>query len=145
MVDEWKIALDKGYITGVVFMDLSNTFDCLSHGLLVAKCHAYGLTVSFWQTISVSQRKQRVRIGSVRSSWSDLKGVPQWSILDPLLFNILKNDLVLLIEKCSLYNYASDNTVSYSAPCSSDVLVVVVLHVPRSSGWLTPVGGAHAM
>ena len=45
MVDEWKNALDKKYITGAGFMDLSKEFDCLSHGLLIAKCHAYGVTV----------------------------------------------------------------------------------------------------
>ena len=46
---------------------------------------------------------------------------PQGSILGPLLFDIFINDLFLLIENCSLYNYADDNTISYSAPLS-DVL-----------------------
>ena len=46
MVDEWKTAFDNRYITGAVFMDLSKAFDCLPHGLLIAKCHAYGLTLS---------------------------------------------------------------------------------------------------
>ena len=41
MVDKWKVALDKGCITGAVFMDLSKAFDCLPHGLLVAKCKAH--------------------------------------------------------------------------------------------------------
>ena len=125
MVDEWKSALDKKYITGAVFMDLSKAFDCLPHGLLIAKCHAYGVTVPACELLAdyLSQRKQRVKIGSARSSWADLhKGVPQGSILGPLLFNIFINDLFLCIEKCSLYNYADDNAISYSAPCLSDVL-----------------------
>ena len=125
MVDEWKNALDKKFITGAVFMDLSKSFDCLPHGWLIAKCHAYGVTVPACELLAdnLSQRKQRVKIGSARSSWADLhKGVPQGSILGPLLFNIFINDLFLFIEKCSLYNYADDNTISYSAPCLFDVL-----------------------
>ena len=113
MVDEWKIAFDKGCITGAVFMDLSKAFDCLPHSLLVAKCHAYGHTMPACDYLS--QRKQRIKIGCVRSS--DLhKGVTKDLLLGPLLFNIFINDLFLFIEKCSLYNYADDNTVSYSAP-----------------------------
>ena len=124
MVDEWKNALDRKYITGAIFMDLSKAFDYLSHGLLIAKCHAYGVTVPACELLAdyLSQRKQRVKIGSARSSWADLpEGVHEGSILGPLLFNILKTDLFLLIETCSLYNYA-DDTISYSAPCLSDVL-----------------------
>ena len=138
MVDEWKIALDKGCITVVVFMDLSKPFDCLPHGLLAAKCHAYGLTMPACELLTdyLSQRKQRVNIGSVRSSWADLyKGVPRGSILGPLLFNIFINDLFLFIEKCSLYNYADDNTVSYSAPGLSDVLSS--LQSDRAIEWFT--------
>ena len=54
MVTEWKTALDNRHITGAVFMDLSKAFDCLPHGLLIAKCHAYGLTyplLSFSQSV----------------------------------------------------------------------------------------------
>ena len=137
MVDEWKVALDKGCITGAVFMDLSKAFDCLPHGLLVAKCHAYGLTMFACELLTdyLSQRKQRVKIGS---SWADLhKGVPQGSILGPLLFNIFINDLFLFIEKCSLYNYADDNTVSYSSPCLSDVLSSLQYDCNRAIEWFT--------
>ena len=125
MVDGSKNALDKKYITGAVFMDLSKAFDCLPRGFLIAKCHAYGVTVPASELLVdyLSQRKQRVKIGSSRSSWADLhEGVLLGSILGPLLLYIFINDLFLFIEKCSLYNYADDNTISYSAPCLSDML-----------------------
>ena len=64
----------------------------------------------------LSNRRQRVKIGATRSQWSFLeKGVPQGSILGPLLFNIFLNDMFYFIEKCSLYNFADDNSLSTTA------------------------------
>ena len=50
------------------------------------------------------------------------KGVPQGSILGPLLFDIFINDLLLFIENCTLYNYADDNSMSYSSTTLQKVL-----------------------
>ena len=62
----------------------------------------------------LSNRKQQVKIGSVTSDWDTIhKGVPQGSILGPLLFNVFINDIFLFVDKCTLYNYADDNTLSY--------------------------------
>ena len=124
IVDDWKYAHDQNLITGVVFMDLSKAFDCL-HSLLIAKLHAYGADWSACELLvdCLSHRFQRVKIITARRSWAELsKGVPQGSVLGPLLFNILVNDLISFIKKCALYNYADDNSMSHSSPTLQGVL-----------------------
>ena len=124
-IDNWKSALDKQQYIGAFFMDLSKAFDCLPHGLIIAKLHAYGLELPACNLLFsyLHGRKQRVKISNSRSSWTVLtKGVPQGSILGPLLFNIFMNDLFLFIEKCHLYNYADDNSLDSSSENLTDVL-----------------------
>ena len=125
-IEDIKSALDKGHKTGAVFMDLSKAFDCLPHALLIAKLNAYGLSTAACELMSsyLNQRMQQVKISNCRSSWNILnKGVPQGSILDPLLFNVFMNDMFLFMERCNLYNYADDNSIMNS---SSDIETVIL-------------------
>ena len=72
----------------------------------------------------LSSRRQRVKLGSVTSSWQDtFIGVPQGSILGPLLFNIFMNDIFYVIDDCQLYNYADDNTI-----CAYDKDLDALIH-----------------
>ena len=96
-------------------MDLSKAFDCISHDLLIAKLNAYGFEKSALKLIYsyLKGRKQRVKINIEYSSWADiLNGVPQGSVLGPLLFNIFTNDVFYFVENSNIYNFADDNTLS---------------------------------
>jgi hypothetical protein len=113
----WKKALDDNLYVGALLMDLSKAFDCLPHCLLIAKLHAYGFSENSCLLMSsyLSERQQRVKLGDTKSTWKNLrKGVPQGSIMGPVLFNFFIHDIYYFVKHCYLLNYADDDTLVFS-------------------------------
>ena len=95
---------------------------------MIAKLNAYGMDETSLRLMYsyLNDRKQKVRINSSYSSWSTLlSGVPQGSIIGPLLFNIYLVDLFLFIEKCNLANYADDCTL-YTSQTKTDNVIKAI-------------------
>ena len=86
--------------------------------LLIAKLNAYGFSLTALKLVHsyFTNRKQRTKINSSYSSWLEIIfGVPQRSILGPLLFNVFLIDLFFIIENTDIASYAGDNTPYISA------------------------------
>ena len=128
ILPKWQKDLDSSEIVGTILMDLSKAYDCLSHDLTKAKLEAYGLDTNSPRFLFdyLSCRKQKTKMGFAYSNWSGvLRGIPQGSVLGPLLFNIVINDIFFFIEKSEICNFADDNTL-YS--CDRNLLRIKEKH-----------------
>ena len=140
LTENWRQHLDNNQIVGAVLMDLSKAFDCLPHELLIAKLSAYGFdknTLQFFYSY-LKERKQCVCIKGKSSMFLEiLAGVPQGSILGPVLFNIFLNDFVDIFKETEPHNFADDNTLSAFSDNLSSLVEKLECDSDKAIKWFT--------
>ena len=131
ITDDIYQSLDKSQITILILLDYSKAFDCANHRLILAKLKAAGFQddALSWILSYLTDRKQKVKNDLGESRWITIKnGVPQGSILGPLLFLVLVSDLYKSISTGKYHMYADDTQLYYHCKVSQIVQVIAKIN-----------------
>ena len=107
-----------------MYLDLAKAFDAVNHKLLIKKLDNIGIRGPFlgWFITYLRERRHCVKINGTLSSQLEMKdGVPQGSVLGPLLFNIHINKLFNLPLRAEIIGYADDTSLLYNSATADDI------------------------
>ena len=125
-----------GEYTGMVLLDIQKAFDCVDHNILCAKLKALGIASARWFESYLSDRSQTVVINGVSSESCKVTcGVPQGSILGPLLFLVYMNDMPSSVS-ISLFQYADDSAILVSGKNVNDISQILSSNLSECYNWL---------
>ena len=130
---------DNGLVTASVFLDFSKAFDTVDHTILLRKLKSVGLddnSLSWFHSYLTSRRQITSINDKLFTSLPVTVGVPQGSILGPLLFIIYVNDMPNVIKHCKIILYADDTLLCYSSTSANDINKYVNEDLNLISQWL---------
>lgn len=138
MYDKISVAIDKNEFPIGVFIDLSKAFDTLEHSILLSKLEHYGIRglALNWFRSYLSNRRQCVALNGVISDFKNVTyGVPQGSILGPLLFILYINDIVKCSDSLSFILFADDTNLFFSCGDVEQLCKTVSTELTKLSDW----------
>ena len=139
ITEKIKETIDNRKFGCGIFIDLRKAFDTVNHGILLKKLEHYGIreTANNWFESYLSNRKQYVFVNGVSSDIRYItSGVPQGSVLGPLLFLIYINDLPNISKILNFYLFADDTNIYYEAQTPEKLELVINKELKKLHTWL---------
>ena len=137
LMDYLNKSISEGDYVGMLMLDLQKAFDTVDHKILCKKLNLMGIGCTDWFISYLSNRRQIISINNVNSTAGIVTcGVPQGSILGPLLFLCYINDMQLSVN-CKLYLYADDSTLLVRGGNPNIIAQTLSKNLESCMGWLT--------
>ena len=140
LMDKITSELEKGNFVLGVFLDYSKAFDCVNHAILLQKLHYYGIRgiALEWFRSYLSSRKQFVMFNGIKSVYKDVQcGVPQGSVLGPILFLLYINDIVNVSDVLFPILFADDSNVFISGNNIDTIIQSMNAELEKLMVWLS--------
>ena len=137
--NDWSVNIDNGSLNGVVFIDLTKAFDAIDHEIILRKMSFLGFdqVAIRWFLSYLSGRTQRCDVNGKLSTARKLRyGVPQGSILGPLLLLIYINDLPNCLQATAPRMFADDTNITLSAKTLTELKQALIPELSKLSCWL---------